>query len=285
MSIAVTGATGQLGSLVIADLLDRGISPAQVAAVVRDPDKATSLRERGVEVRVADYTDPVSLRTAFEGVDTLMFVSGSELGQRIAQHRNVIEAARTASVGLIAYTSVLAADTSRLAVAPEHRATEAMLAESSVPNVVLRNGWYWENYSATIAQAAQSGTLYGAAGQGRLAAATRADYAAAAAAVLTQDGHAGKVYELGGNERPTYAEFAAAIGEVAGRPVRYQDLEPAEYAATLRQSGLPDPVADMLADTDAAIARGELDTTSGDLARLLGRESTPVAEVIRTAIG
>ncbi|MGW0246254.1 SDR family oxidoreductase [Nocardia goodfellowii] len=284
MSIAVTGASGHLGNLVILDLLARGLSPAQIVAVARDPAKVTSLRDRGVEVRAADYNDPAGLRKAFEGVGKLLLVSGSELGQRIGQHGNVIDAAEKASVELIAYTSVLAADTSRLAVAPEHRATEAMLAQSSVPNVVLRNGWYWENYSATIQQAAQSGALYGAAGQGRLAAATRADYAGAAAAVLTQDGHAGKVYELGGDDRPTYAEFAEAIGEVAGRPVQYQDLEAAAYAAMLRQSGLPDAVADMLADTDAAIGRGELDTTSGDLARLLGRESTPVAAVIRSAI-
>jgi NAD(P)H dehydrogenase (quinone) len=284
MSIAVTGATGQLGGLVIDSLIDRGVPPTEIVAVVRDPAKASSLSAQGVEVRTADYGDPAQLRAALEGVGKLLLISGSETGKRIAQHTNVIDAAEESGVQLIAYTSLLAADTSRISLAPEHKATEARLADSSIPAVVLRNGWYWENYLAAVPQAVQTGKLYGAAGEGRLAAASRADFAAAAAAVLTLDDQGGKVYELGGSERLTYTEFARTISEVAGSEVVYQDLPEADYAAALVQAGLPEPVAAMLADADAGIARGELDTSSGDLQALIGRESTPVAEIIKSAV-
>ncbi|WP_137810272.1 MULTISPECIES: SDR family oxidoreductase [unclassified Gordonia (in: high G+C Gram-positive bacteria)] len=285
MTTAVTGATGQLGGLVIDELLARGVAAADVVAIVRDESKASTLVSHGVSVRVADYDDPASLVDALVGVDKLLLVSGSAVGQRVAQHTNVIEAAEANSVELIAYTSLLHADTSGLSLAPEHVATEARLNESSVPAVILRNGWYWENYLAAIPQAAATGTLLGAAGEGKLAAAARADYAAAAAAVLTADtDQAGKVYELGGDERLTYGEFARAIGEASGASVQYRDLSEADYQAALVSAGLPEPVAAMLAGADAGISRGELDTDSGDLQSLIGRSSTPVAEVIAQAL-
>lgn len=283
MTTAVTGATGQLGSLVVAELLERGVAPGEIVAVVRDAAKASDLADKGVDVRVADYSDPAALETALAGVDKLLLVSGSEVGQRIAQHANVIEAAEAVGVNLIAYTSLLNADTSGISLAPEHTATEERLAASSVPSVLLRNGWYWENYLSAVPQAIESGTLYGAAGNGRIAAAARADFAAAAAAVLTLDDQGGKVYELGGDERLTYADFAKVIAETSGSEVAYQDLPEGDYAAALKAAGLPEPVATMLAGADAGISRGELDTESGDLQTLIGRPSTPVATVLAAA--
>lgn len=286
MTTAVTGATGHLGGLVITALLGRGVPPAEIVAVVRDADKASALADRGVSVRVAEYGDPAALEAALGGVDKLLLVSGSEVGQRIVQHTNVIEAAEKVGVSLVAYTSLLAADTSTIGLAPEHKATEERLTASPIPAVFLRNGWYWENFAASVQQAVETGTLVGAAGNGVLAAATRADYAAAAAAVLTDESTEASggaaIYELGGDERKTYSELVAVISEVSGTPVLYRDVTEGEYAAILQsEAGLPDHVATMLAGADAAIARGELDTESGDLRTLIGRPTTPVAQAVR----
>lgn len=280
MTTAVTGATGNLGGLVVDALIERGVAPAEIVAVVRNADKASPLAERGVVVRVADYSDSAAMTAALAGVDKLLLVSGSEVGQRIAQHTNVIEAAETAGVGLIAYTSLLAADTSGVSLAPEHKATEERLAASSVPAVFLRNGWYWENYEGSLQQIIGSGVLLGAAADGKLAAASRADFAAAAVQVLLSEGHEGRIYELGGNERLTYTELAAVIAQVSGKPVVYKDVPEAEYRSILEGAGLPSFVAEMLASADAGVARGDLDTDSGDLQKLIGRASTPVAEIL-----
>src|SRR5574340_295496 len=265
MTIAVTGATGHLGRLVIDALIDRGAAATDLVAVVRDPAKAADLADRGVQVRQADYGDPTALRSALAGVDKLLLISGSEVGQRIPQHTNVIDAAKAAGVGFIAYTSVLDALHSPLLLAGEHKATEDLLAKSGVDVALLRNGWYWENYQGSVPAAAATGTLFGCAESGRVAAASRKDYAEAAAAVLLGDDQAGKVYALGGDERLTYVELAEVIATVTGKPVRYQDLPQQEYAAVLEGAGLPAPVAAMLADSDAGIAAGVLDTESGDL--------------------
>ncbi len=285
MTTAVTGATGQLGGLVIGELLARGVPAADIVAIVRDESKAADLASKGVQIRVASYDDPEVLRRALDGVDKLLLISGSEVGRRVPQHTNVIEAAEAAGVGLIAYTSLLNAATSGLGLAPEHVATEKRLGESSIPAVFLRNGWYWENYLQAIGQAAATGALFGAAGEGRVAGAARADYAAAAAAVLTSDAdQGGKVYELGGDERLTYADLAKVIGEVAGKTVEYRDLPEADYAKVLADNGIPEQFAAVLAGSDAGIARGELDTTSGDLQTLIGRSSTPFAQIVKAAI-
>jgi NAD(P)H dehydrogenase (quinone) len=285
MTTAVTGATGQLGAQVVTELLWRGVAPTEIVAVVRDADKAADLAAQGVQVRVADYSDPAALRAALDGVDKLLLISGNDLGRRIEQHTNVIEAAELADVELIAYTSVLKADTSGLLIATEHLATELRLTASSIPTVFLRNGWYWENYFAAIPQAIESGKLFGAAGEGRIAGATRADFATAAAVVLTSEDHGGKVYELGGSDRITYAEFAKVISAASGEPVEYQDLPEVEYAAVLSAAGLPTEFATIPSTSDASIARGELDTDSGDLQKLIGRPSTPVADAIKPALG
>ncbi|MBG0810189.1 SDR family oxidoreductase [Methylosinus sp. H3A] len=274
--IFVTGATGQLGRLVIHALL-RSAPATQIIAGVRraDSDAARDLAALGVELRIADYARPETLATAFEGVDRLLLISSSEVGQRTAQHRNVIEAATRAGVGLIAYTSLLRADVSPLALAQEHRETEAALRASGTPFVLLRNGWYTENYAASIAPALAHGAFIGVAGEGRIASAARADYAEAAAAVLTGADHAGRIYELAGDDAYTLAEFAAAIGEASGRKIVYQNLPEADFTAALVGAGLPDGFAALLADSDAGAAKGALFDNGGQLRALIGRPTTP----------
>ncbi|MFD0365251.1 SDR family oxidoreductase [Nocardia sp. GCM10030253] len=282
MTVAVTGASGHLGRLVVEALLREGSTP--VVAIVRDPQKVADLAERGVEVRQAGYDDAAALDRALDGVDRVLLISGNQFGQRVAQHTNVIRAAERAGVKLLAYTSIPRATENSLILAQEHRGTEAVLAESAVPHAVLRNGWYWENYFGGLGHAVDTGVLHGAAGEGRVAGAARADYAEAAARVLTTDGHEGKVYELGGDERLTYAELAQVISEASGKPVRYRNLSQADYSAALEQAGLDAGYAAALADADAGIASGILDVDSGDLQKLIGRASTPAVEVFRTAL-
>ena len=281
MTIAVTGASGQLGRLVVESLLDRGVKPV---AVVRDPAKVADLADRGVVVRTADYGDPAALEAALAGVDRLLLISGSAIGERVAQHANVIAAAKAAGVGFVAYTSILHADDSPLLLAAEHKATEELLAQSGLPHALLRNGWYWENFTAGLPGTVERGVLLGAAGDGRVAGASRADYAAAAAAVLTAEGQEGAVYELGGDERLTYADLAAAIGTVADKPIEYRNLPQAEYAVALEQAGLPAQYAQVLADSDAGTALGGLDVEGGELRKLIGRPTTPFADVVRAAL-
>ncbi|WP_405178517.1 SDR family oxidoreductase [Nocardia sp. NBC_01377] len=281
MTIAVTGASGHLGRLVVEALLRDGVTPV---AIVRDPDKIADLAERGVDVRRADYGDPRALDDALTGVDRLLLISGNEFGARVDQHTNVIRAAERAGVRLLAYTSIPKADDNPLILAQEHRGTEAVLAESTVPHTLLRNGWYWENYVGGLAHTVETGVLHGAAGTGRVAAASRADYAEAAARVLTTDGHAGAVYELGGDEPLTYDELAQVISRVSGKPVRYENLSTADYATASSAAGLPAQFAEVLADADAGVAAGLLDVDPGDLRKLIGRSSTPAAEVFRAAL-
>ncbi|MCW2308343.1 SDR family oxidoreductase [Rhodobium gokarnense] len=281
--IVVTGASGQLGRLVIAELLKK-VPPQEIVAAVRTPEKVSDLAQKGVAVRVADYDRPDTLATAFAGADKVLLISGSEVGKRAPQHRAVIAAAKAGGVGLLAYTSLLHADTSPLGLGVEHRETEAALAASGVPHVILRNGWYTENYAASIPPALAHGVFLGAAGEGRIASAARADYAAAAAAVLTSDGHAGKVYELAGDDSYTLAEFTAAIARLSGKEVAYNNLPEADFKAALLGAGLPEPVAGLLADSDAGAAKGALFDDSGTLSGLIGRPTTPYQEVIKTAL-
>ncbi|WP_250279988.1 SDR family oxidoreductase [Frankia sp. Cppng1_Ct_nod] len=282
--ITVTGATGHLGRLVVEDLLGRGVPAGEIVAAVRSPQKAADLAERGVQVREADYTRPATLATAFAGTDKLLLVSSSEVGQRVAQHRSVVDAAVQAGVSLIAYTSVLSAQTSGLALAAEHKATEDIIRASGPAYVFLRNGWYIENYTENLAPAFQHGAILGAAGEGRICGATRTDFAAAAAAVLTGEGHAGAVYELGGDQPFTMAELAAEVAGQSGKPVGYVDLPAEEYVKALVGAGLPEAFAGLLADSDLGIGRGDLFTDSGDLSRLIGRPTTTLAEAVALAL-
>ncbi|KNX38506.1 SDR family oxidoreductase [Luteipulveratus halotolerans] len=284
MTILVTGATGHLGRLTIDALLRRGTPATDIAALVRDPGKATDLSDLGVDVRVGSYDDPAALDVALQGVDRVLLVSGSELGRRITQHQNVIDAAARAGVSLVAYTSAPRADVSPLGLAKEHWATEQALADSGLPSVVLRNGWYLENYTGQISTQVEHGVVLGAAGDGRVSAAARADYAEAAAVVLTQDDHAGQVYELGGDAPFTMSDYAAEVAKASGAAVEYRDLPQAEYAAALVSAGVPEPFAEVLADNDAGLKGGALLVETGDLSRLIGRPTTSLAEGVRAAL-
>jgi NAD(P)H dehydrogenase (quinone) len=282
--IAVTGATGHLGRLVVTGLLDAGVPAEEVLAVVRNPEKAADLAERGVQVRQADYTDAAALEAALQGVDRVLLVSGSEVGQRVPQHTNVLQAAKANGVDLLVYTSAPKADDTPLPLAPEHIATERLIADAGLPAVVLRNNWYFENYDQQIAQAAGTGTLVGSAGGGRIAAATRADFAAATVAVLTAEQPALGVVELGGDEAWTLADLAAAISVETGREVTYQDLSTDEHVSTLVAAGLPEGTAQFVAALDQSIAQGALDTGSHALSELIGRPTTTLADHVRTVL-
>ncbi|MGG6102279.1 SDR family oxidoreductase [Pantoea allii] len=281
--IAVTGATGQLGRLVI-EALRKKIAADHIVATVRSPAKAGDLAALGVVVREADYNKPETLAAAFKGVDKVLLISGSEVGQREAQHRAVIDAAKAAGVKFIAYTSLLHTDTSPLSLGIEHRATEAMLAASGVPYALLRNGWYTENYAASIAPALAHHVFLGAAGEGRISSAARQDYAEAAAEVMVRDDQAGKVYELAGDDSYTLAEFAAEIAAQSGEKVDYVNLPQAEFAAALKAADLPAPLADLLADSDVGVAQGGLFDDSRTLSQLIGRPTTAYQDVIRATL-
>jgi NAD(P)H dehydrogenase (quinone) len=281
MPIVITGATGQLGRLVIEDLIAAGTPAGEILALGRDKEKLAQLPTRTAHV---DYADQDALESAFRGADAVLFISGSEVGRRIAQHGNVVRAAKNAGVGRIVYTSAPKADTTALGLAAEHLATENMIRESGIPFTFLRNGWYTENYTGQLAGTLQNGAVLGAAGDGRVSTAPRKDFAAAAAATLTQPGHENKIYELGGDDAFTLAELAAEITRLSGTPVTYRDLPQAEFAAALVGFGVPAPAADIYADADRGIAAGELFIDSGDLRRLIGRPTTPLAEVIEETL-
>jgi len=281
--IAITGATGQLGQLVIAALL-KTVPASQIVAIVRNPAKADALAQQGIVVRQGDYGDEAALTRALDGVEKLLLISSSEVGQRAVQHRNVINAAKAAGVGFIAYTSVLHADTSPLGLAAEHIETENMLAASGIPYALLRNGWYSENYLASAPPALEHGVFLGAAGDGKIASATREDYAAAAAKVISEEGHAGKVYELAGDTAWTLSELAAELSKQSGKNVVYQNLSEADYASALRGVGLPDAFANLLADSDTGASKGGLFDDSHTLSKLIGRPTTPLADSIKAIL-
>lgn len=281
--IAVTGASGQLGRLVIAGLLEK-VAPATIVALVRDPAKLADLAARGVTVRAFDYNQADTLGSALAGVDRLLLISSSEVGQREAQHRAVIAAAKAAGVGFIAYTSILHADTNPLDLAIEHRATEQILADSGVPYALLRNGWYTENYAQGAPGAVAHGALFGSAGAGRISGAARADYAAAAVAVLTAEVATPATYELAGDDAFTLTELAAALSDLSGKPVTYQNLPEAEYRTVLEQVGLPAPIAAMLAESDAKAAADALFDDSHALRDLIDRPTTPWRTTLQSAL-
>ncbi|WP_022824666.1 SDR family oxidoreductase [Hymenobacter norwichensis] len=280
MKIAITGATGQLGRLVI-EKLKAQVPADQIVGLVRTPAKATDL---GVEVREADYNQSATLETALVGVNKLLLISSSEVGQRATQHRNVIEAAKKAGVQHIVYTSVLHADSSPLSLADEHRATEADVKASGVAYTLLRNGWYTENYTGSIHGAVAGGAFIGSAKDGRISSATRADFADAAVAVLTGEGHENKTYELAGDESYTLTELAAEISRQAGKDIPYKDLPVADYAAALTGFGIPEGFAHGLAGWDANAAEGALFDDSRQLSKLIGRPTTPLATAVAAAL-
>ncbi len=281
--IAITGATVQLGQLVLDDLLNT-TAAQQLAAIVRNPAKAQALRQKGVAVRQVDYNDEAALTAALQDVDKLLIISSSEVGQRAPQHRNIINAAKAAGVKFIAYTSLLHADKSPLGLADEHITTEKMLADSGIPYALLRNGWYTENYLASAPPALEHGVFIGAAGEGKIASATRADYAAAAARVISEEGHAGKVYELAGDHGWTLSELAAELSKQSGKNVVYQNLSQADFAAAMKSVGLPEGLADMLADSDVGASKGGLFDDTHTLSKLIGRPTTSLADSVKSIL-
>lgn len=285
MKIAVAGATGKLGTLVIDALLSRGAPADSLVALGRSPQKLEALAAKGVETRAADYNAAHTLVAALEGVDRLLLISGSDVGHRIPQHENVVNAARRVDVSLIVYTSIANARTGQLKLAAEHVATEDLLAASGIPYVLLRNGWYTENYTDQLMGYLNSGVILGAAGEGKISAATRADFAeAAAAALLDEQVAGGTIYELGGDKPFTLSQLAGALGAAAGQEVTYRDMDPQTLAGIYEQSGIPQVYAEILVDTDLRIRNGALEVHGSDLARLIGRAPTSLGKAIKQAL-
>jgi NAD(P)H dehydrogenase (quinone) len=281
--IVVTGATGKLGHHVIQGLVKK-VTPSEIVAAVRNPAKAQDLAALGIQLREADYSKPETLEQAFEGAEKLLLISSNDLEQRMVQQKAVIDAAKKAGVKLLVYTSILRADVSTVGLAADHKATEAYIKASGIPYVFLRNSWYLENHTEALAPALQHGAILGAAAEGRFASASRADYAGAAVAVLTTEGRENKIFELAGDESYTVTELAAEVSKQAGKQVIYQDLPQADYAAALAGFGLPKAFAEVLADADAAAAKGQLDSSSDDLRRLLGRPTTTLKTAVASAL-
>ena len=281
MTIVVTGATGHLGRLAIEHLLARGVAASSIVGVGRNVEKLAELAASGVGTAVVDYADAASLDTALAGAESLVLVSGSEVGHRVAQHGAVIDAAKRAGVGRIVYTSAPHATTSELVIAPEHKVTEELIAASGIPATILRNNWYHENYAATLPQVAATGVYVASTGEGRVASAARSDYAEAIAVVLTGDGHEGAVYELSGDTAWNGHEFAAAASEALGREVLYRSVTPEEHAQILADAGLDEGTAGFVLALDANIRAGLLGETDGSLARLIGHPTQPLVDYFR----
>ncbi|MEQ5871841.1 SDR family oxidoreductase [Sagittula sp. NFXS13] len=281
----VTGASGQLGALVI-DALLKTEAPESIGALVRRPEAAAPLEAKGVIVRLASYDEPEALKAAFDGVERLLLISSSEVGSRATQHQKVIDAAQAAGVGFVAYTSILEAKESPLTILPgEHVETEDALAASGLAYAVLRNGWYTENYAMGAPTAVALSALYGAAGDGRIASAARVDFAEAAAAVLTGELPAsGTVFELAGDDSYTLDDFAAQISAITGKEVPYVNLSQSDYAGALKQAGLPDGLAEMLADSDNGASQGGLFSDDKTLSKLIGRPTTPWRDTLKAAL-
>ncbi|MBW3501491.1 SDR family oxidoreductase [Janthinobacterium sp. NKUCC08_JDC] len=280
--IVITGATGNLGQHVIASLL-KSVPAANIIAAVRNPAKAADLAARGVQVRQADYNDGASLDAAFKGATKILLISSSEVGQRAQQHQNVIDAAKRAGVSLLAYTSVLRADTSPLGLAAEHVITEAAIRASGLPYSFLRNGWYLENHTEHLAPVLEHGVVLGAAQNGRFSSAARADYAAAAAAVLTT-AQPQAIYELAGDQGFTLAEYAAEVARQSGKAIMYKNLPQADFKAALVSVGVPEGFADLLADSDAGTAKGGLEDHGKQLSALIGRPTTSLLDAVKAAL-
>ncbi|MFJ3079668.1 SDR family oxidoreductase [Streptomyces halstedii] len=283
MSIVVTGATGALGRLVVEHLLAT-VPAERITAVVRDKEKAAEVAARGVEIRVADYDRPETLADAFRAGDRVLLISGSEVGRRVAQHTAVIDAAKTAGVAQLAYTGILGGPDADFLLAAEHKETERLILASGLPHTFLRNGWYTENYTANLAPVLAHGAVVGNAGDGRIASASRADFAAAAVAVLTGEGHLGAAYELSGDTAWSLDEYAAQVAAATGKEITYNRVPAAAHQEILVGAGVPEAFATILVDVDEAIGRGLLAGTSGDLARLIGRPTTPLADTVASAV-
>lgn len=280
MKIGITGATGQLGRLIV-EKLKQKVNAENLVALVRSPEKAADL---GITARVFDYEKPETLTEGLQDIDHLLFISANEIGKREPQHRNVIDAAQKSGIKWIVYTSLLHADRSSLGLAPEHIATEFMLKESGIPHTVLRNGWYTENYTVSISGALENGAFVGSAGEGKISSATRDDFAEAAAVVLTNDGHVGKVYELAGDEHYTLKDLAEEISKQTGKDIPYNNLTEADFAGVLVSAGLPEGLAQVFASFDAGAEKNDLLDDGKVLSKLIGRPTTALADAVKNAL-
>jgi NAD(P)H dehydrogenase (quinone) len=281
--IAITGANGNLGNLIVKGLLKK-LPASQIVAAVRDPQKSADLRDLGVEVRNADYDRPETLFEAFTGVEKLLLISAVVPGERFRQHKAVMDAAKQAGVELVGYTSMLRAETSTMLLAAEHKRTEDYLKETGLTFVFLRNSWYLENHTGGLAAAFAHGSIMGCSGLGRFASASRSDYAEAAITVLTEPGHENKTYELAGDHSFSMYEFADEVSRQAHRTVVYNDVTATEYKAALLGFGLPQMIVDLVIDADLKSLNGDLDSSSRDLSKVIGRHTTTVSEAIRAAL-
>ena len=279
MKIGITGATGQLGELVV-EQLKRMTNASNIVALVRSPEKV-----QGIEARTFDYNEPDSMTKSLEGIDKLLLISGNEIGQRVRQHENVIKASKEAGVKQIIYTSILRADSSTISLAAEHLQTEKILKESEIPFTLLRNGWYTENYTGSIPGAIAGGAFIGSAGDGKISSASRADFGEAAAVVLTSEGHEGKAYELAGDHSYTLSEFAAEISKQAGKNIPYHNLPEKEYSNALKGFGLPDTIASGIASWDVSASKGDLYSDDRTLSNLIGHPTTPMSDSVKAIIG
>lgn len=277
MKIGVTGATGQLGTLVLEQLKKRTDADT-IVALARTPEKVD-----GVEARAFDY-EKDGLADALKGIDSLLLISGNEIGKRAPQHANVINAAKEAGVKWIVYTSILKADTTSISLAGEHLETEKLLKESGIAHTILRNGWYTENYTGSVPGAVEAGAFIGSAGEGKISSATRLDFAEAAAVVLTGDGHEGKVYELSGDEAYTLSELAAEISKQTGKEIPYKNLPEEAYSEALKSFGIPDVFAEGLASWDVCASHGDLYDEGKTLSELLGRPTTSLSDAVKAAL-
>ncbi|SKC39048.1 SDR family oxidoreductase [Okibacterium fritillariae] len=284
MTIVVTGATGHLGKSIVEHLVARGVAPADIVAGGRSTEKLQALADSGVRTAVIDYIRPDTLTEALTDADTLILVSGSEVGQRVEQHRNAIDAAVAAGVKHLVYTSAPKADTSELVLAPEHKATEELIRASGIPATILRNGWYTENYVGALQQADATGVLLTSAGGGLVSSASRTDYAEAAAVVVAEDGHAGSVYELSGDVAWNQQQLADTFAEILGKPVELKSVSSEEHLAILKDAGLDEGTAGFVVALDANTRDGLLGETSGDLSRLIGHPTTPLIDGLRAAL-
>lgn len=280
MKTGITGATGQLGRLVVEKLKQR-VDNDSLVALVRSPEKADDL---GIEAKTFDYTKPESLVEGLKGIDHLLLISGNEVGQRKTQHENVIEAAKKANIKWIVYTSLLHADTSSLSLAKEHAETEELLKKSGIPYTILRNGWYTENYTGSVQGSVQAGAFVGSAGEGKISSAAREDYAEAAAVVLSGEGHVGKVYELAGDEAYTLKELAAEVSKQVGKEIPYNNLPETEYAGVLSSMGVPEGFAQAIAQWDTGASRNDLYNDQKVLSNLIGRPTTPLTAAVKRAL-
>ncbi len=282
--IGITGASGQLGQLVLEELLQLNVSPKSIVAIARTPEKLTDFAEKGIDVRYGDYSKPDTLNKALEGLRKLLLISSSEVGQRTNQHQAVIAAAKRQSVPFIAYTSILRAPESPLLLAAEHQQTEDILQESGLDICILRNGWYSENYTMGIGNALNIGGVYGCAGDGKFSTAPRRDYALAAATVLSQDKHSNKIYELAGDEGFSLTDFANFISKDSGKNISYNNLEQDSFKNVLVEAGLPEGFAALLANSEAEAAHGWLFDDQHQLSQLIGRKTVPISTSVKEVI-